>query len=73
VVADDGAIEFEGRLIMDLIFLERLVTAGASLEAAAEYVETGSKRWDMIVAARRLIEGLVAMEVSDTWPDEDRG
>lgn len=58
---------------MDLIFLERLVTAGASLEAAQEYVETGNRRWQMIFAATQLIEALVTMEVNDTWPDEDPG
>lgn len=58
---------------MDLILLERLVTAGAGLEAAASNVETGSKRSKMIFAATELIEGLIAMEVNDTWPDEDPG
>lgn len=55
---------------MDLILLERLATAGASLEAAKDYVEIGGKCWEMIANVAALVEGLIEMEVKGLWPRE---
>ena len=56
---------------MDLILLERLATAGASLEAAKDYVEIGGKCWELINNATGFVELLIKMEVAGAWPEED--
>lgn len=58
---------------MDLILLERLATAGASLEAAKDYVEIGGKCWEMINNVTTLVEGLIEIEVNDLWDQAEGG
>lgn len=54
---------------MDINLVATLATAGASLDAASECVESGSAEWELILGARRLVERLVQHEVNDSWSD----
>lgn len=55
---------------MDINMVATLASAGASLYAAMDCCESGSREWNLIFRALQSVEVLVTYEATNTWPTD---